>query len=159
MKLRSLLLLGAVLCGARPTWSDSTAPAGLPHEVPTTDICMNPTDSSDLVSANFSESSSGRCDSFSLYAGQQLEKERTRDNLPIAPTPVSLRLTEPTCLTVLGSGMLALGTLGFRRRRAAPSAATVDTETYVGGSLNQTARIAKLRQECDSNPVRMMVGN
>ena len=148
MKLRSLLLLGAVLCGARPTWSDSMAPAGLPREVPTTDICMNSTDSSDLVSANFSEPSSGRCDSFSLYAGQRLEKERARKNLPIAPTPeavpVSLRLTEPTCLTVLGSGMLALGTLGFRRRRAAPSAATVDTETYVGGSLDQTARIAKL---------------
>jgi hypothetical protein len=148
MKLRSLLLLGAVLCGARPTWSDSTAPAAFSHEVATTDICMNPTGSSDLLSANFSEPSSGRCDSFSFYAGQQLEKERERDNLPIAPTPeaasVPLRLTEPTCLTVLGSGMLALGTLGFRRRRAAPSAATVDTETYVGGSLDQTARIARL---------------
>jgi hypothetical protein len=157
MKLRSLLLLGAVLCGARSTWSDSTASAALSHEVATTDIRMNPTDYSDRVSASFSEPSSGRYDAFSFYARQQLGKERERGNLPIASAPeaapVSLRMTEPTCLTVLGSGMLVLGTLGFRRRRAAPSTVTVGTERWVGGSRDQTVRIAKLNRSATAIPL------
>jgi hypothetical protein len=143
MKLRSVLSLGAVLCAAAPTWSCSMPSPAPSHEFTTTDISMKLTDSSDLVSASFSEPSPGRYDSFSSYAWQELGKERDRDKTP-EPASMPLRLTEPTCLTVLGSGMLMLGGFGFRRRRATPSAgATVDTERYVGGSLDQTFRLNK----------------
>jgi hypothetical protein len=150
MKRRVVLLwlLGAVLCGAAPTWSDSTSSPATSHDFTNTDIFMKPTDSSDLVSASNSEPSSGRYDSFSSHAWQQLGNDRDRDNLTIVSTPqpalASLRLTESTCLTVLGSGMLMLGGLGFRRRRATLSAdSTVATESCMGGSLDQIVRLSK----------------
>jgi hypothetical protein len=158
MKLKSVLLLGAVLCGARLTWSASMVSPAPSYEFTTTDISMIPADSYDLVSAKFSEPSSGRYDSFSSHAWRESGKQRGSDNLTIVPTPeaapMSFRLTEPTCLTALGSGMLVLGGLGFRRRGAnTAGCATVDTERYAGGSLDQTVRTSRTQnRSATANP-------
>ena len=148
VKLRSVLLLGAVICAARPTSSDRMVSPARSHEATTVDIFMKPTESSDLVSAIFPGTSLARYDSFSAHRWREFGKQRDGDNramiTTMEPVPVSLRLTEPTCLTALGSGLLVLGSLGFRRRSGNTAGGrTVNTERDAGGSLDQAVRINK----------------